>query len=300
MTLLLTLSGIVLYGGSWVALNTFYQSLGTSVDDVGVSYLSIVATAAISLVRSALFYVFSAALLVGLMYGLTSFLVWVFKWARRNKFTYLDYLREQKIKPAQLRIMTTLGTALVLAYLLYRWLNIAPPQIPEWSAVAIGWTFVLAPIAFAFTYALAITRPVRGAQSPPSDIVDDLLSALRGLPRAVIGLLPLVLVGTTILGADEQGEKYAAQVMAGQEVQSAKHAAVPFQASCVTLLSVDNASTTLPKTQLTTAQTPLEGHKLLYLGQSGGIAVLYQVNVGAIRVPTNRFVIRAASAPCRD
>jgi hypothetical protein len=115
----------------------------------------------------------------------------------------------------------------------------------------------------------------------------------RGVrPRLMIGLLLLGLVVIIVVSTNKQGVRYAAQVKAGYGVESSAYAAVPFQASCVTLVSI-GAAASPPSKQF-------QADKLLYLGQSGVVIVLYQVGVGTVRIPSGSFALRPVSDRCRD
>ena len=49
----------------------------------------------------------------------------------------------------------------------------------------------------------------------------------------------------------------------------------------------------------TPAAERVQGRKLLYLGQSSGVSVLYQVDAGTVRVPSGSVVLQPAPTPCR-
>jgi hypothetical protein len=311
MTLLLTLFGIVLYGGSVVGLNAFYQALGTTADEVGVSYLSIITTAGISLVTNVILYGGLAMLIAGLMHIVASGWIKILRRVRKNKST-LDYWQEQGIKHHQFRNMLIFASFFVAFVFLYRWMNFIPPRMPKWTGWFILLFLVIGPISWSVAYAVGMTRPVHDAPSPPDDIGRSTFRHLRDQFGTLTIVVIFILAGSAFISAGEVGEEYAARVKAGQTVQSSAYSAVSLQAFCVILLFIDDASTsgsatapktastTAPQAAPTTAPTPLHGRKLLYLGQSGGVAVLYQVDVGTIRVPSESFVIRTASDPCRD
>lgn len=294
VAVVLTLSGILLYGGSRIALDAFYQPLGTTSSEAGVSYLEIVAVAGISIAENALTYIILAAIIVLFMYGLTLVFTRILKWFRRGTFTYLDYLEEIQSEYKPLRTMAGLGIMIILLQIFNDWYLSLPPRPPRWAELSFTlFLLVVAPIALPMAFAIGTTRKAGTAPSPPSDFVTDMFGMLRGdTIKLFVALLPLILIGTTIQGATEQGAQYAVAVKRGEEIQPAEGTAIPFRASCVTLLPIGG--------QTSAAFDEFKGHKLLYLGQSGGVSVLHQVGVGTVRVPSGSFALRRASAPCQD
>jgi len=293
VTVVLTVSGVLLYGGSRAALEAFYQPLGTTAGEVGVSYLEIVATAGTSIGMNALSYLILGAAIIAWMYGLTLVSLRILRRFRRNTFTYLDYLHERRLEYKPLRTMVGFGVLLVFLQVFIQWLTSLQPRPASWVGPALTvFILVVTPIVFPIAFAVGATRRAPDDPSPPSDFVNDMVDLLRGDgARLLIALLPFLLIGNTILASEQQGASYARDVKAGREVQPSAQAAIPFQASCVLL--VPTGAPTTP------AAEQLLGRKLLYLGQSSGVSVLYQVDAGTVRVPSGSVVLQPAPAPCR-
>ena len=298
MTVVLTLFGVLLYGGSRFALDAFYQSLGTTAEEAGVSYLEIVTHAGISICVNAIRYILLGAITILVMYGLMLLFIGTLKRLRKPAFTYLDYLHERQIEHPPLQVAIVMGIALTIGRAFLEWYAPGappPPGLPQEISVVV---LLVILVGLALLYALLATRPLPDPPpSPPSDPIRDLLSSFRGRlrgfrPTLIISLLLLILVVGTVLNANKQGMLYAAQVKAGYEVESSADAAVLFHASCVTLMSIGAGASPASK--------QFEARKLLYLGQSGGIIVLYQVGVGSVRIPSSSFALQPVSGRCRN
>ena len=293
LTVVLTVSGVLLYGGSRAALEAFYQPLGTAASEVGVSYFEIVATAGIGIGMNALTYFIIGAAIIAWMYGLTLVSLWVLRRFRRNTFTYLDYLHERRLEYKPLRTMVGFGVLLVFLQVFTQWLTSLQSRPLSWVGPALTvFILIVTPVMFPIAFAVGATRRAPDDPSPPSDFINDMVDLLRGDgARLLIALLPFLLIGNTILASEQLGASYAEDVKAGREVSSTAQAAIPFQASCV-LLAPTGAPTS-------PAAEQLQGSKLLYLGQSSGVSVLYQVGAGTVRVPSGSVVLQPASTPCR-
>jgi hypothetical protein len=298
MTVVLTLFGVLLYGGSRFALDAFYQSLGTTAEEAGVGYLEIVTHAGISICVNAIRYILLGAITILVMYGLMLLFIGTLKRLRKPAFTYLDYLHERQVEHPPLQVAIVVGSALTIGRAFLEWSapGAPPPGLPQEISVVV---LLVILVGLALLYALLATRPLPDPPpSPPArDPIRDLLSTFRGRlrgfrPTLIISLLLLILVVGTVLNANKQGTLYAAQVKAGYEVESSADAAILFHASCVTLRSTGAGASPASK--------QFEARKLLYLGQSGGVIVLYQVGVGSVRIPSSSFALQPVSGRCRN
>jgi len=293
VTVVLTLAGIALYGGGRVALDAFYHPLGTSASEVGVSYLAIVALAGVSIGTNVIIYISLGAVVIALMYGLTAGLIRIFRQFRKPAYTYADYLEERQIEHEPLRTTIGFGIILIVSQVVFTWLASFPPLPPPWFEVGLSiFILLIAPVAYAIAVAITFTKPLLHSPIPPTSLITDLSRLLGGYRIRLLAIaLPIILIGNTILAANQQGAEYAAQVKSGNEIQSDPHATVPFQAHCVILL---------PTTVETSpASKQLQAHKMLYLGQSSGVTVLYQVGVGSIRIPSGSYALKPVSGQCR-
>ena len=288
IAIVLTVTGVVLYGGSRIAVDAFYQPLGTTAEEVGLSYITIVAHAGTVLAMGLAPLLLLTAFLAACIYWLTLRCIGVMKRFRKTAFTFLD---EGKV-PDLFWASVLMGGACVggAAYLSAAPTTSRPPQ--PLSRILI---LVVFPIVFSVLIAFFATNTTLGREDPTTDPRRP-SRARQGTDWSVsfyvrsLAFFAALLIGMIIYAADQRGARYARQVQEGHEVHTSAHAAVPLRATCVALF---------PTSQPSPASAQLQKNKLLYLGQSNGIMVLYQVDSGPVRVPTGSFALKPASAPCR-
>jgi hypothetical protein len=279
-TAILASIGILAYGITRVGIDSFYENLGVTPEEVGLSYGAILSRGLLGFIT----------LLLGAVF-LASLPVLVVSINERNKWD----LRRSKLKPRERLVRETLGLdrkhplrdVVIPYYLLFVGFMFTifyargNPD-PDWLGSV---PFFLAVLIIIF----------RGYWSPAAAKTSPLRTQV--VATVFVFAAAALLLGVLSLSASA-GEDAAGRVISGKTLDANRAFGLSWlgvlsvQAKCVTLVNVTDGK---PPPQ------SIASSGLLYLGQANGTLILYKPASGPLRLRSPNYVVQGVDGEqCHD
>jgi hypothetical protein len=281
-TATITVMGLAVYGLVRFGIDAFYSELGVTAEEVGLTYPAILSRAILTFLSLLVITISSGGLLgypLGRVLG-----------RLLNKHSPSGpLLREMSVRSAIRAPMSRIQAdqALPTSLVLY---TVAVPAILYITNMAMGNPIDLIPRYSIVVLLILIGIPSLGllyvlrARRPPKP--PDKSRTYRAQDVMILAsVITSVLIGGAFLLSWQSGSRQAERVMEGfpvsRPVPFLSSGALNIQAKCVGVTTLDH--------QVPPVVAP---RTALYLGQSGGILVLYKVGVGPLRLPASRFSVQ--------